>query len=182
MQRAGGVGGLIWDSEDFSLPLCLSTDDSCRLRVANGYIKEVKGPLRHDDGILQEQPALWCWHVKTSTRPLQWILSSKCSLSVFIGFLAFSSLCVAAVETEQMSCILESKSTNKHSVIFYSLFPKNNQMINTSQSPSSQHNWDFHTLCICPLLPEQSTEVKLYSPHLWASVCTFVNFFCINLT
>lgn len=27
------------------------------------------------------------------------------------------------------------------------------------------------TLCICPLLPEQSAKVKLHSPRLWTSVC-----------
>lgn len=62
-----------------SLPLCLSTDNSCRLRVANRYIKAVKGPLRHDDGFLQEQPALWCWILLSVTmriRSLQWILSN----------------------------------------------------------------------------------------------------------
>lgn len=45
---------------DSSLALCLSADNSCRLGVANRYIKAVKGPLRRDDVILQEQPALWC--------------------------------------------------------------------------------------------------------------------------
>lgn len=78
----GGEGG-IWGGENSSLPLCLSTDDPCRLGVANRYIKAVKRPLRHDDGILQEQPALWCWHVKTRTRSPRRILCNKCALSAF---------------------------------------------------------------------------------------------------
>lgn len=96
-----GVGWGFSDGEASFLPLCLSTDDYCRLGVANRYIKAVKGPPRHDNGILREQPALWCWHMKTRTRPLQWLLSNKCSWSAGVGFWTYSSFAVKAKQTKR---------------------------------------------------------------------------------
>lgn len=40
----------------------LSADNPCRLREENRYIKAVKGPFRHEDGILPEQSALLLPH------------------------------------------------------------------------------------------------------------------------
>lgn len=50
-----GGGGILRQQGLFRL--CLNTDNSCRLGVANRYIKAVKRLVRHDNGILQEQPA-----------------------------------------------------------------------------------------------------------------------------